>query len=81
MNQRAAQAEDLTPPQFAGDPVFKRDRTFYRTVIWFLGITAVLSVLGGVEAYIQTREAPDGIIAIGSAAVGALAGVFTGSKA
>ena len=40
----------------------------------------MLSVFGAVEAYIKTHDAPDGMIAIGSAAVGALAGVFTASK-
>ena len=70
----------FTPPRFADEPIFKRDRIFYRTAIWFLGITAVLSVLGAVEAYVKTHDAPDGVIAIGSAAVGALAGVFTASR-
>jgi hypothetical protein len=50
----------------------------YRLVIIFLGIIVILVVL--VSAYILIAKAqasiPDGIIAIGSAAVGAIAGLL-----
>jgi hypothetical protein len=66
-------------------PIFKNDRLIYRITVSVLGL-CVLSVI-----YVQyqlaippgnANEIPDGIIAIGSAAIGALAGLLapTGSE-
>ena len=56
---------------------FRRDKWFYRMVAGGLLLVIVLAVAGSVIAFIWTGEVPNGVTAIGSAAVGALAGVFT----
>jgi hypothetical protein len=53
------------------------DRWLYRWVVWFLGATAILSVVGLVVLLYFNKDLPDGLIALGSASVGALAGLFT----
>jgi hypothetical protein len=52
------------------------DRWIYRIVVMALGSTVVLSVVGGIGLGIVGHPIPDGVIALGSAAVGALAGLL-----
>jgi hypothetical protein len=56
------------------------DRRLYRWVVWFLGAKAVLSVVGFVVILSLDDEIPEGLVALGSAAVGGLAGMFTSSS-
>lgn len=56
----------LRPPE--------EDRWVYRTVVWVLGIVAILTVA---YPFIAGGEMPQGLLAIGSAAMGALAGYLT----
>jgi hypothetical protein len=62
------------------------DRWIYRAVVTFLGIISLLTVGGSIVLiYISPGnttplEVPDGIIAIGSAAIGALAGLLSQSS-
>ncbi len=54
------------------------DKWIYRIVVLMLGLTVLLIALGGI--YLAANEVttiPDILIAIGSAAVGALAGLLT----
>ena len=58
------------------------DVWIYRTVVFVLGITVIATVLGGI--FLATKadaniKLPDAIVAIGSAAVGALAGLLAPS--
>ncbi len=56
------------------------DRWIYRLVVAFLGVTVILTILGGFYLSIKTAVAiPEGLIALGSAAVGALAGLLAPS--
>ena len=56
------------------------DRWIFRLVVAFLGLTVLLTVLGGVYLSIKTAATiPEGLIALGSAAVGALAGLLAPS--
>lgn len=60
------------------------DVWIYRAVVVILGICAVSTVLGGIFLVIISKGdakvvLPDGIVAIGSAAVGALAGLLAPS--
>ncbi len=57
------------------------DPWIYRLVVGFLGITLILTVIGGFTLVLtgQTQPVPEGLIAIGSAAVGALAGLLAPS--
>ncbi len=56
------------------------DRWIFRLVVGFLGITVLLTVVGGFYLSIKTAATiPEGLIALGSAAVGALAGLLAPS--
>ena len=56
------------------------DRWIYRLVVAFLGLTVLLTILGGFYLSIKTAATiPEGLIALGSAAVGALAGLLAPS--
>jgi hypothetical protein len=60
------------------------DRWIYRSVVLFLGIALLLTVAGGIGlAFIAKGDAkialPEALVAIGSAAVGALAGLLAPS--
>ena len=56
------------------------DLWIYRWVVIVLGIIAVITVIGGIAITLFLRDAsitlPDAIVALGSAAVGALAGLL-----
>lgn len=55
------------------------DRWIFRLVVAFLGLTVLLTVLGGFYLSIKTAATiPEGLIALGSAAVGALAEILKG---
>lgn len=51
------------------------DRWIYRWIVYFLGSTVILTVLGGFIMVMleASTSIPDGLIALGSAALGALA--------
>jgi hypothetical protein len=58
-----------------------QDKWIYRMVVGFLGLVVVLTVVGGFIIVLTGNSAsiPEGIIAIGSAAIGALAGLLAPS--
>lgn len=62
---------DLPTPD--GDPIL------YRLIVFIIGLTALISVLGAVViAVVHTpTEVPDILTALGSGAIGALAGFLT----
>ncbi len=65
-----------TPLQSA----LQTDRLVYRLVVTFLGAAVVLTIFGGFYLSIKTAATiPEGLIALGSAAVGALAGLLAPS--
>jgi hypothetical protein len=69
-----AVAEAASPLQY--------DIWIYRAVVAVLGVTVIATVFGGI--YLATKadtniKLPDAIVAIGSAAVGALAGLLAPS--
>ncbi len=53
-----------------------QDRWLYRWVVWFLGAAAVGAIIAISWLVTEGSDAPDGLIALGSAAVGALAGLL-----
>jgi uncharacterized integral membrane protein len=58
------------------------DVVIYRIVVAVLGLTVLLTVFGGIYLALKADsniKLPDGIVAIGSAAVGALAGLLAPS--
>lgn len=74
-------AEDSEPKaERRPDPAFVQDRCFYRIVGIALSTTATCSLLGGLVLAYFGKPIPEGIIAIGATAVGALAGVLVGNR-
>lgn len=59
---------------------YEGDERFYRIVAYSLGVAISLSIVCSLIAVLYGESVPNGITAIGSGAVGALAGVFTASK-
>jgi hypothetical protein len=56
------------------------DRWIFRLVVAFLGVAVLLTIIGGFYLSIKTAATiPEGLIALGSAAVGALAGLLAPS--
>ena len=59
---------------------YKADPTFYRIAIILLTIIVLAVVLGSVFLLNNGKSPTDGVIAIGSGAVGALIGLFSSQK-
>ncbi len=57
------------------------DKWIYRLIVIILGLTLLFTVIGGFGLILTgaTKPIPEGLIAIGSAAVGALAGLLAPS--
>lgn len=53
------------------------DRWLYRSVVWSLGFTVVATILCTAALKYAEFDLPQGVIAIGSASVGALAALIT----
>ena len=53
-------------------PAYLSDKTFYRLVLWFLGLISLASVAAVIWFHGIGKESPDALIAMGSASVGAL---------
>jgi len=60
------------------DPV---DIPVYHTVVRILGIIAILSIIGAIALAVIGRAIPESVVALGSASVGALAGLLAPSPA
>ncbi len=60
-------------------PVYLDEKHFYRVVVWSLAIVASAALIGSIYLITDGKDIPDGIIALGSTAVGALAGVLAGN--
>lgn len=76
-----AKGKVLSILQPALQPPLQSDKWIYRLVVIFLGVVVMSTVLGGIIIVMtgQTKPLPDGIVAIGSAAIGALAGLLAPS--
>ena len=57
---------------------YERDPVFYHRVIWWLGMTAVASVVGAVAILLcgGSNAQASALIPVATGAVGAMAGVF-----
>jgi hypothetical protein len=75
--------DSITGAIAAAESPLQYDLLIYRIVVCVLGITVLATVFGGI--YLATKadaaniKLPDAIVAIGSAAVGALAGLLAPS--
>lgn len=57
-------------------PAYIEDKMFYRWALQILGIVIVLTLIGIIGLAATGKTIPDGLIAIGSTAVGVFAGLF-----
>ena len=70
-------ADDLS--KIAGAPIYQSGIWIYRSVVAVLGITVLATILGGLYLAFKgdvNYKLPSEIVAIGSAAIGALAGLL-----
>lgn len=58
---------------------FEQDQWFYRIIALCLSLVALLSVIGFIVLAVFDKPMPEGLIALGSGAIGALAGVLAGA--
>ena len=56
-----------------------KDKWIYRIVVGVLGLTVVSSILGTIALAMADRSTPEVIVALGSAAIGGLAGLLAPS--
>ena len=72
---------DIDQPVKVGyGPIYQSDRLFYRIVAISLGATTILSVIFTYLLAINSVEVPDILVALGSGAIGALAGVLASNR-
>ncbi|MCI0550085.1 MAG: hypothetical protein L0287_03950 [Anaerolineae bacterium] len=57
----------------------EKDILLYRMVVAVLGLTVVVSVVGAIILAMTGRSTPEVIVALGSAAIGGLAGLLAPS--
>ena len=57
------------------------DVWIYRMVVFALGITVILGIIGAIILAMAGKQIPEVLVALGSAAVGALAGLLAPSPA
>lgn len=57
----------------------ERDVWIYRIVVLTLGLSVLASLVGGILLAAQDRQPPELLVALGSAAVGGLAGLLAPS--
>lgn len=62
------------------NPAYKNDPHFYRVIAYGMVAVAVASVLGFIGLSAWGKTIPEGLVALGSAAIGALAAVFTSGR-
>lgn len=61
-------------------PVYWSDKLFYRVVVFSLSLVAVGALIGVIVLTMTENEIHDSLVALGSAAVEALAGVLADSR-
>ncbi len=60
----------------ADQTIYKRDKLIYRIAIGVLGSLALVAAIGSIVLVLDEKETPEVLVALGSAAVGALVGLF-----
>jgi hypothetical protein len=57
-------------------PAYRGDRWLYRIAVSVLGGLALIAALGSIGLVLAGKTTPEAVVALGSAAVGALVGLF-----
>lgn len=76
LKETAARAEAAIRP-----PIYTRDKSLYRIAVGVLGLLALFAAGGSVILVLKGKTTPEVLVALGSAAVGALVGLFAPSPA
>lgn len=69
----AARAEKVTTPEYL------KDRLIYRIALVVLGLLALIAAIGSIILVFVDKTTPEVLVALGSAGVGALVGLFAPS--
>lgn len=75
MAESLGNADEAKGPEIVD--AYRADTKFYRIIAYSLGVAISLSIVCSLVVALCGEPVPNGITAIGSAAVGALAGIFT----
>ncbi len=70
LRETAAVAEAAIPP------VYTRDKSLYRIAVGVLGLLALCAAGGSIILVLKGKTTPEVLVALGSAAVGSLVGLF-----
>jgi hypothetical protein len=62
------------------EEAYQRDKAFYRIAVALLGIAGLAVITGSTYLFAIGEDPSDGLIAIGSAAIGGLVGIFNKGK-
>lgn len=73
LQETAAKAIRENSPAFIGDAVL------YRIAVVVLGLLALIAAVGSIGLVVADKTTPEVLVALGSAAVGALVGLFAPS--
>jgi len=60
-------------------PIYTGDKLLYRIAVIVLGLLALIAAIGSIGLVAASKTTPDVLVALGSAAVGALVGLFAPS--
>lgn len=63
----------------ANGPIYRGDIVLYRVAVIVLGSLALLAAVGSIGLVAASKTTPEVLVALGSAAVGALVGLFAPS--
>jgi hypothetical protein len=79
-NVSKEEAEAAAGAAYDAIEAYKKDTQFFRYVISFLFIIVIVVVIGVIYLLFNSKTQTDGLISIGSVAVGALAAIFVKTK-
>lgn len=68
--------EKLRAEAVKAAPVYTSDKLLYRIAVVVLGSLALIAAVGSVLLVLEGKDTPEVLVALGSAAVGALVGLF-----
>ena len=71
--------ETATKAKAESEPAYIGDKLLYRIAVIVLGLLALIAAIGSIGLVATSRTTPEVLVALGSAAVGALVGLFAPS--
>ena len=71
--------ETATKAEAKSEPAYRGDKLLYRIAVIVLGSLALIAAVGSIWLVTASKTIPEVLVALGSAAVGALVGLFAPS--